>query len=96
MIDDERIASFSPDLKTMISVGDSTEVQIFEVNDGGRDFRPITSYTGNLACDLARSEADHQAATDSGFSSAWSKDGRKFAVASQGEYSETRQQLSRS
>jgi hypothetical protein len=28
---------------------------------------------------------DGVAATDSGFSTAWSKDGRKFAVASQGE-----------
>lgn len=31
--------------------------------------------------------ADRIAATDSGFSTAWSKDGRKFAVASQGESS---------
>lgn len=28
---------------------------------------------------------NHEAATDAGFSSSWSKDGRKFAVASQGK-----------
>ncbi|WWC69372.1 uncharacterized protein I206_103311 [Kwoniella pini CBS 10737] len=61
-------SSLSPDLKTMVSVGDSTEVTIFEVIDGGREFRKIAVY---------------DAATDAGFSTAWSKDGRKFAVASQ-------------
>ncbi|WRT67211.1 uncharacterized protein IL334_004177 [Kwoniella shivajii] len=61
-------SSLSPDLKTMVSVGDSTEVSIFEVIDGGREFRKIAIY---------------DAATDAGFSTAWSKDGRKFAVASQ-------------
>ncbi|KAI9637875.1 WD40-repeat-containing domain protein [Dioszegia hungarica] len=61
-------SSFSPDLKTLVSVGDSTDVQLFEVIDGGREFREIATY---------------HAATDAGFSSAWSKDGRKFAVASQ-------------
>nr|XP_019013613.1 uncharacterized protein I206_01683 [Kwoniella pini CBS 10737]OCF52394.1 hypothetical protein I206_01683 [Kwoniella pini CBS 10737] len=66
--DQARLASLSPDLKTMVSVGDSTEVTIFEVIDGGREFRKIAVY---------------DAATDAGFSTAWSKDGRKFAVASQ-------------
>ncbi|WWD16043.1 hypothetical protein CI109_100468 [Kwoniella shandongensis] len=61
-------SSLSPDLKTMVSVGDSTEVSVFEVIDGGRDFRKIAVYN---------------AATDAGFSTSWSKDGRKFAVASQ-------------
>ncbi|WWC61039.1 uncharacterized protein I303_103617 [Kwoniella dejecticola CBS 10117] len=61
-------SSLSPDLRTMVSVGDSTEVTIFEVIDGGKEFRKIAVY---------------DAATDAGFSTAWSKDGRKFAVASQ-------------
>nr|XP_019001991.1 uncharacterized protein I203_05127 [Kwoniella mangroviensis CBS 8507]OCF65452.1 hypothetical protein I203_05127 [Kwoniella mangroviensis CBS 8507] len=65
-------SSLSPDLRTMVSVGDSTEVSIFEVIDGGREFRKIA--TDNL-CVIA--------ATDAGFSTAWNKDGRKFAVASQ-------------
>lgn len=56
----------------MVSVGDSTDVYLFEVLDGGREFRKIKQYS---------------AATDSGFSTAWSRDGRKFAVASQGEWS---------
>lgn len=30
----------------MISVGDSTDVSIFEVIDGGREFRQIATYTG--------------------------------------------------
>ncbi|ORX33426.1 hypothetical protein BD324DRAFT_639736 [Kockovaella imperatae] len=61
-------SSISPDLKTMVSVGDSSEVFLFEVIDGGREFKRIGTYN---------------AATDSGFSTSWSKDGRKFAVASQ-------------
>ncbi|WVQ98832.1 hypothetical protein IAU59_005963 [Kwoniella sp. CBS 9459] len=61
-------SSLSPDLKTMVSVGDSTDVNVFEVIDGGREFRKIAVY---------------EAASDAGFSTAWSKDGRKFAVASQ-------------
>ncbi|WVQ78405.1 hypothetical protein IAT38_000491 [Cryptococcus sp. DSM 104549] len=61
-------SSLSPDLKHMVSVGDSTDVNLFEVVDGGREFRKIAVYN---------------AATDAGFSTAWSKDGRKFAVASQ-------------
>lgn len=56
----------------MVTVGDSTDVFLYEVIDGGREFRKIGVYSG---------------ATDSesgwGFSTAWSKDGRKFAVASQ-------------
>lgn len=63
-------ASISPDLRTMVSVGDSTDVFLFEVIDGGKEFKRIGVYTG---------------ASDAGFSTAWSKDGRKFAVASQGE-----------
>ncbi|KAK8869692.1 hypothetical protein IAR55_000260 [Kwoniella newhampshirensis] len=61
-------SSLSPDLRTMVSVGDSTEVNVFEVIEGGREFRKIAVYN---------------AATDAGFSTSWSKDGRKFAVASQ-------------
>lgn len=61
-------SSLSPDLRTMVTVGDSTDVFLYEVIDGGREFRKIGTYN---------------AATDSGFSTSWSKDGRKFAVASQ-------------
>lgn len=41
-------ASLSPDLKQMVSVGDSPEgdVYLFEVIDGGRDFRKIGVYNG--------------------------------------------------
>lgn len=63
-------ASLSPDLRYLVSVGDSTDVNLFEVINEGRDLRKIAVYN---------------AATDAGFSSAWSKDGRKFAVASQGK-----------
>lgn len=61
-------SSLSPDLRTMVTVGDSTDVYLHEVIDGGTRFRPIGVY---------------RAATDSGFSTSWSKDGRRFAVASQ-------------
>lgn len=40
------LASFSPDLRTMVSVGDSTDVYIHEVIDGGRKFRKIATYSG--------------------------------------------------
>ena len=40
------LASFSPDLRTMVSVGDSTDVHIHEVIDGGRKFRKIATYNG--------------------------------------------------
>ncbi|KAL0254052.1 hypothetical protein I308_101431 [Cryptococcus tetragattii IND107] len=61
-------SSLSPDLRYLVSVGDSTDVSLFEVINEGRDLRKIAVYN---------------AATDAGFSSSWSKDGRKFAVASQ-------------
>lgn len=76
----DETASLSPDLKTMVSVGDSTDVYLFEVIDGGREFKKIGVYNGELrsVCVLM------SAATDPAFSTSWSKDGRKFAVASQG------------
>jgi hypothetical protein len=45
-------ASLSPDLKQMVSVGDSPEgdVYLFEVIDGGRDFRKIGVYNGGSRC----------------------------------------------
>ncbi|GMK59394.1 hypothetical protein CspeluHIS016_0704090, partial [Cutaneotrichosporon spelunceum] len=61
-------SSLSPDLRTMVTVGDSTDVFLHEVLDGGQGFRRIGVYN---------------AATDSGFSTSWSRDGRRFAVASQ-------------
>ncbi|BEI91660.1 uncharacterized protein CcaverHIS019_0404800 [Cutaneotrichosporon cavernicola] len=61
-------SSLSPDLRTMVTVGDSTDVFLHEVLDGGQNFRRIGVYN---------------AATDSGFSTSWSRDGRRFAVASQ-------------
>ena len=39
-------ASLSPDLKNMVSVGDSTDVFLFEVIDGGREFKRIGTYSG--------------------------------------------------
>lgn len=52
----------------MLAVGDTNDVYLYEVIGGGRDFRKIGVYKGS---------------NDAGFSTAWSKDGRKFAVASQ-------------
>lgn len=54
----------------MVSVGDSNEVYLFDVMGGGREFKKIRTYIAGTEC---------------GFSTAWSKDGRKFAIASQGE-----------
>lgn len=39
-------ASLSPDLRNMVSVGDSEEVYLFEVVEGGREFRKIATYKG--------------------------------------------------
>lgn len=61
-------ASLSPDGKTMICVGDNHELYLYEVISGGIDFRLIRTY---------------RASDDAGFSTSWSKDGKKFAVASQ-------------
>ncbi|KAL7424464.1 hypothetical protein Q5752_000148 [Cryptotrichosporon argae] len=61
-------SSLSPDLRYMVTVGDTTDVFLHEVVKGGKEFRNVGVYSG---------------ASDSGFSTAWSKDGRKFAVASQ-------------
>lgn len=52
----------------MICVGDNHEVYLYEVISGGSDFRLIRTY---------------RASDDAGFSTSWSKDGKKFAVASQ-------------
>lgn len=62
------IASLSPDGRTMICVGDNHELYLYEVISGGVDFRLIRTY---------------RASDDAGFSTSWSKDGKKFAVASQ-------------
>lgn len=40
----EPSASLSPDMKTMVSVGDSTDVYLFSLDGGGRGFRPIGVY----------------------------------------------------
>lgn len=32
----------------MVCVGDSEDVHLFEVIDGGRDFRKVTTYKGSL------------------------------------------------
>ncbi|GHJ84703.1 hypothetical protein NliqN6_1105 [Naganishia liquefaciens] len=61
-------SSLSPDGKTMICVGDNHELYLYEVISGGVDFRLIRTY---------------RASDDAGFSTSWSKDGKKFAVASQ-------------
>lgn len=36
----------SPDLRYMVSVGDSPDVHLFEVVGGGREFRPVAVYKG--------------------------------------------------
>nr|ODN95078.1 hypothetical protein L204_04425 [Cryptococcus depauperatus CBS 7855] len=61
-------SSLSPDLQHLISVGDSTDVTLSRLSGDGREIKKVAIY---------------KAGTDAGFSSAWSKDGRKFAVASQ-------------
>ncbi|KAJ9124866.1 hypothetical protein QFC24_002795 [Naganishia onofrii] len=61
-------SSLSPDGRTLICVGDNHEVYLYEVISGGSDFRLIRTY---------------RASDDAGFSTSWSKDGKKFAVASQ-------------
>ncbi|KAK4687467.1 hypothetical protein P7C73_g2638, partial [Tremellales sp. Uapishka_1] len=78
-------SSLSPDLKTMVTVGDSTDVFLFEVVEGGKEFRKIGVYTGTLSfvLDIQQLRLSFPGATDSGFSTSWSKDGRKFAAASQ-------------
>ena len=68
MLNESPIASLSPDGKTMICVGDNHELYLYEVISGGVDFRLIRTY---------------RASDDAGFSTSWSKDGKKFAVASQ-------------
>lgn len=44
----DQLAAVSPDLRTLVSVGDSTDVYLFEIIDGGRDFRKIRTYSGKL------------------------------------------------
>lgn len=39
-------ASLSPDLHYLVSVGDSTDVNLFEVINEGRDLRKIAVYNG--------------------------------------------------
>jgi hypothetical protein len=36
----------------MVSVGDSTDVYLFEVIEGGREFRKIGVYSGELFLDI--------------------------------------------
>lgn len=55
----------------MLVVGDTNDVFLYNVKSGGRDFEKIAKYKGS---------------NDAGFSTSWSKDGRKFVVASQGMY----------
>lgn len=62
------VASVSPDGTTMLVVGDTNDVFLYEVRSGGREFNKIARYEGSR---------------DAGFSTSWSADGRKFAVASQ-------------
>ncbi|KAL7412365.1 WD40-repeat-containing domain protein [Mrakia frigida] len=60
--------SLSPDGRTLLSVGDSNEVHLFSVLYGGEKYKKLATY---------------KAGDDAGFSTAWSPDGRKFAVAGQ-------------
>jgi Tol biopolymer transport system component len=61
-------ASVSPDGTTMLVVGDTNDVFLYEIRGGGREFNKIARYEGSR---------------DAGFSTSWSADGRKFVVASQ-------------
>ncbi|QRV95309.1 hypothetical protein RhiJN_23327 [Ceratobasidium sp. AG-Ba] len=63
-------ASFSPDGRTMLAVGDDTRLQIFNVNARSQlvDFEHVGSYTSG---------------TEPNFTSAWSASGLQFAAASQ-------------
>lgn len=80
-------ASISPDGRTLLAVGDTN--QIFLNNVTASDdvtFRKVATYEGmgnrSLTCDNA-DISPRVAGTDANFSSAWSADGRKFAVACQ-------------
>ncbi|KAN0062891.1 hypothetical protein ACQY0O_004712 [Thecaphora frezii] len=60
-------SSLSPDRRTLIAVGDTPEVFVYHVRRDG-EFDKVATYT---------------ASTDASFSTTWSPDGSKFAVASQ-------------
>ncbi|UZJ54355.1 hypothetical protein CBS101457_003675 [Exobasidium rhododendri] len=64
-------SSFSPDGRHLVSVGDTPEVFLYSVNPVSGDLTKIATYT---------------ASSDASFSTSWSPDGMRFAVASQDGY----------
>lgn len=62
-------ASISPNSRICVAVGDTPEVHLFDCGSSG-SFRRMQTLTST---------------SDAGFSTAWSSDGLKFAVSSQGE-----------
>ncbi|EPQ27205.1 uncharacterized protein PFL1_05128 [Pseudozyma flocculosa PF-1] len=60
-------SSLSPDRRTLVAVGDTPEVFIYHVRPNG-EYDKVATYS---------------ASTDASFSTTWSPDGSKFAVASQ-------------
>lgn len=90
----KQTASMSPDGRTLLVVGDTTDAFLYDVRGGTNvTFGHIATYQGarvtfihlhvNCALRLNRSWHSYTAGTDAGFSTAWSADGLKFAVASQ-------------
>lgn len=77
----ERVASISPDGRTLLSVGDSSKVYLHRLTGGSRiSFAPITTLALPPA-DL--SPLSYPSSLAASFSTAFSSDGTKYAVASQ-------------
>ena len=76
------LASLSPDARTVLSVGDSSEVFLHHVSGGAKlTFTPITTLTLPRADGLPFWLPSNALAAS--FSTAFSADGAKFAIASQ-------------
>lgn len=77
-----RSASISPDGRTLLSVGDSNKVYFHEISGGSRlTFSPVC--TLSLPSPTAIAPSYHSNSLAASFSTAFSADGAKFAVASQ-------------
>ena len=71
----------------MVVVGDTTDVFLYDVIGGGSEFKRIGHYQGRRvqsvawtkACDAELEPAGLQGSSDSGFSTAWSKEGGKVS-----------------
>ncbi|KAH7913785.1 hypothetical protein BJ138DRAFT_1133846 [Hygrophoropsis aurantiaca] len=72
-------SSISPDGRTLLSVGDSEKIYLHQLHGGSRiTFTPITTLTVPPPSTFV-----HTSTPSASFSTAFSKDGMKFAVASQ-------------